>query len=364
MLDRAPEDQLDAAAEFAKAFGRPRLTIAWGSSMGGLVTAALAERRPRRIDGALPMCGSVAGAVGMMNLALDGAFAFKTLLAPGDDAIRLTRTGDDVANGREAAAVLAKAQAAPEGRARIALAAALAGIPRWTDPSGPEPAPGDASAVEAEAAKVFVMGVFLPRADQEARADGVFSWNDGVDYRGQLDRSGRRAEIETLYRTAGLDLDADLARLAGAARIHADPAAVAWMKANFTPTGRIAAPVLTLHDTGDGLTSPSLERGYLEAVENAGRGALLRQAFVARAGHCAFTAAEQVAALETLRSRLETGRWTQTSAASLTARAQATGLGPAAFVEVRQTPFLRYCVGHRPCRGEPARETQDAARSR
>ena len=356
VLDSAPKDQLDAAAEFAKALGKPRLTIAWGSSMGGLVTAALAERTPRRIDGALPMCGSVGGAVGMMNLGLDGAFVFKALLAPDDAGIRLTGTKDDLANGREVAAVLQKAQAAPQGRARIALAAALAGIPRWTDPSGPEPAPSDAAAAEADAAKAFATGVFLPRADQEARAGGVFSWNDGVDYRIQLDRSGRRAEIDALYRAAGLDLAIDLAKLAQAPRIRADPRAVSWMKANFTPTGRIFAPVLTMHTIGDGVTSPTLERGYLEAIRTAGRGRDLVQLYVARAGHCDFTIAEQVAALETLRSRLETGRWPRLDTAWIAARARATGLGPAAFTVARPTPFLRFCAGDRRCPGEPAGE--------
>ena len=354
VLDRAPQDQLDAAAQFARAFGKPRLTIAWGSSMGGLVTAALAETAPRAIDGALPLCGSVGGAVGMMNLALDGAFAFKTLLAPGDDAIRLVGTQDDLANGRTVAAVLQEAQATPQGRARIALAAALAGIPRWTDPAGPEPAPGDAAAAEADAAKAFVTGVFLPRSDQEARAGGVFSWNDGVDYARQLDRSGRGPEIQTLYRAAGLDLAADLVALARAPRIHADPRAVAWMKANFTPTGRITAPVLTLHTLGDGATSPSLENGYLQAVRSAGRGADLVQAYVARAGHCDFTPAEQLAALEALRTRVETGRWTGSGPASLSARARSSGLGPAAFVDRRPAPFLRFCRGDQRCEGEPA----------
>ena len=354
VLDRAPDDQLDAAAAFAKAFGKPRLTIAWGSSMGGLVTAALAERTPGRIDGALPMCGSVAGAIGMMNMALDGAFAFKTLLAPDDDGLKLTGISDDMANGREAKALLQTAQATPKGRARIALAAALGGIPRWTDPADPEPAPRDAGAAETEAAKALVAGVFLPRADQEARAGGVFSWNNGVDYSVLLNRSSRRAEIETLYRKAGLDLTSDLVALAEAPRVRAKAEAVAWMKANFTPTGRIAVPVLTLHTIGDGLTSPALESGYQDTVVAAGRARDLKQLFIARAGHCSFTGAEQVVAVQALRSRLETGRWPNLDAASLAAGAGATGLGAAAFRADHPTAFLRACVGDRQCKGEPS----------
>ena len=40
-----------------------------------------------------------------------------------------------------------------------------------------------------------------------------------------------------------------------------------------------------------------------------GTASLLRRTFVARAGHCTFTPAETIAAVETLLARLETGKW-------------------------------------------------------
>jgi pimeloyl-ACP methyl ester carboxylesterase len=46
-LAEAPVDQMRVLDEFVRRFGRPRRTIAWGSSMGGMVTLALAERHPR-----------------------------------------------------------------------------------------------------------------------------------------------------------------------------------------------------------------------------------------------------------------------------------------------------------------------------
>ena len=91
-LEEAPRDQLEVFDAFAQRFGKPRRTIAWGDSMGGLVSVALAERHAERIDAALPMCGSVSGSLGMLNTALDGAFAFRTLLAPDSD-IRVVRRG-------------------------------------------------------------------------------------------------------------------------------------------------------------------------------------------------------------------------------------------------------------------------------
>ena len=169
----AVPDQLDTITAFTRRFGKPKRVIAWGMSMGGLVTAAIVERTPARVDAGLALCGSIGGAVGMMNMALDGAYAFRTLIAP-EAGIRLVGTGDDRENTARVNAALAVAQASPQGRARIALAGVLAGLPGWTSPRGAAPAADDYAAQEAEMAKTFTIGVFLPRADQERRSGGNF----------------------------------------------------------------------------------------------------------------------------------------------------------------------------------------------
>ena len=51
------------------------------------------------------------------------------------------------------------------------------------------------------------------------------------------------------------------------------------------------------------------ERAYAQAVQAAGDAGLLRQAFVHRAGHCTFTPAERIAAVQALLHRVETGAW-------------------------------------------------------
>ena len=90
------------------------------------------------------------------------------------------------------------------------------------------------------------MGENLPRVDQEKRAGGVFSWNRGVDYRRQLGRSQRRSLVEELYHKAGLDLDADLARLDAGQRVEADPRAVDYMMRNYTPNARPSVPIVAV----------------------------------------------------------------------------------------------------------------------
>jgi pimeloyl-ACP methyl ester carboxylesterase len=329
-LEQAVPAQRDTVAAFAATYGKPKRVIVWGYSMGGLVSTALAEQKPAAVDGALAMCASIGGAVGMMNMALDGAYAFRTLVAPESD-IRLVHIDDDRANGKRVGDALSVAMQTPEGRARVALAGVLAGIPGWTSSDRPEPAPGDFDAQVAEIARSFTMGTFLPRVDQEKRAGGAFSWNRGVDYRRQLARSQRRGLVEALYRKAGLDLDADLARLNAGQRIDADPKAVDYMMRNYTPSARPAVPVVAVQAIGDGLTSPSLQRGYAEAA----RGRDVRSLYVRAAGHCSLTPQATLAAIRLLDRRLQSGRWDK---------------APAPFVAYTPPPMLRPCVRGGACK--------------
>jgi pimeloyl-ACP methyl ester carboxylesterase len=340
-LEEAPRDQLEVVDAFTKRFGKPTRTIAWGDSMGGLVTLALAERQAVRFDGALPMCGSVSGSLGMLNTALDGAFAFRTLLAPDSD-IRVVRVDDDRANATRVTSVLASAWSTPQGRARVLLAATLAQLPHWSDPTAPEPAPDDFAAQAEQIRKTFVMGVFVPRVDQERRAGGLYSWNNGIDYRDQLQRSGRITFVRHFYELAGLDMERDLAALNSAPRITADPGAVAYMRANYVPSGSLPVPVLTLHTSGDGLTIPATHGGLRTISRDAGRERQLAQLWVRRAGHCTFTSTEIRAALGVLERRLDTGEWPSAPP-------------PPTFTDYQPEMLLRGC-GARPgsCAGEPA----------
>jgi pimeloyl-ACP methyl ester carboxylesterase len=337
----AMPDQLAALDVFTQKFGKPRRVIAWGESMGALVTIALAEQRPARISAALPSCGSLAGSVAMMNQALDAAFAFKTLLAP-QSGIRLVSVDDDPANGARVRAVLDEAMRTPAGRARIALASALGQLPAWSQPNT---ARSDISAPDerlAQVSKTFAMGVFLPRTDQERRAGGVFSWNTNVDYRKQLEKSRDADWVRALYATAQLDLEKDLDALNAAPRITADPSAVAYMKRNYVPSGRLSVPALSYHTIGDGLTVPSHQATYEQTVAFAGRESLFRSAWVEAAGHCGFTPGEHVAALRAIEARLTTGRWDVTPA-RLNALAREVPAGTARFTSDGPAGFLRPC---------------------
>jgi pimeloyl-ACP methyl ester carboxylesterase len=329
-LAEAVPAQRASLAAFIAAYGKPKRTIAWGQSMGGLVSTALAEHAQPGIDGAIAMCPSIGGAVGMMNMALDGAFAFKVLAAP-DAGLELTGVSDDMANGRRAAAAVDQALRSRTGRARLALAGVLGGIPGWTRRDRPKPAAGDLETQVEEIGDAFVMGTFLPRTDQEKRAGGAFSWNTGIDYTAQLARSGRRSFVAALYRRAGLNLRADLARLQRAPRLAATPGAVDYMMRHYTPNARPLVPLVSLQTIGDGMTSPSLQRAYADAAPPR----MVSSLWLDAAGHCGMSKEAALGAIRHLERRLDTGAWP--------AR-------PAGTIAHIAAPMLRPCVRGKRCK--------------
>jgi pimeloyl-ACP methyl ester carboxylesterase len=356
-IQQAIPDQFATLNKFSRKFGTPSRTIAWGHSLGGIITAGLIQRYPRRFAGALPMCGVLSGGVATWNTALDAAFAFKHLVAP---AVRLVHITNPQANLAAAEQAVATAQKTRKGRARLALAAALGDTPGWYTPLSPQPAPTNFKAQEHnqylwESQVDFPFG-FALRAELEARAGGNPSWNTGVDYFTDLRKSADLAEVRALYNAAGLSLRSDVRKLNRTSRIAADPAARRYLRHYVTFNGNITVPVLTLHTIGDGLVVPENEQAYRSVVDRAGKGALLRQRFVHRAGHCAFTPAETITAVGVLMQRLNTGSWHDSAIGAAALNSQAAALGPTfnvfsvngkvqpvapAFVHYVPPPYLR-----------------------
>lgn len=354
-LERVFADHGDLFELVGQVLPAPRHVIACGVSIGGIMTAGLVQLFPHHLSGALPMCGNLAGAVANHNRELDVAFAIKTLLAP-NSPLELTHIIDGHANLDLALDILREAEGSAHGRARLGLAAALGDIPGWYDPTSAEPAPDDYAGRLRNQISWFeepgFLVYFLARRQVEMQAGGNPSWNTGVDYRKLLSRSINHDEVKALYDEAQVDLDDDLDRLAGQDRIEADPKAVAYLESHIVFTGDLGGvPVLTMHSDGDGLVPPGHERAYAEVVEHAGNESLLRQLYVHRGGHCTFTGAEILTALDLLVERIETGSWSDHDPVTLKARAH--GQGPtnnvlasgvttqAQFFDFEPPPFSR-----------------------
>jgi hypothetical protein len=318
----------------------PERVLAFGSSMGGLVSALEAEQGAGIIDGALSTCGLVAGAIHLNNYQLDAVYAIAKLLmpAPGPKLVDFANPGEGAASGVALTAAVQAAQTTPEGRARLSLVFALLNVVPVA-PGVPTPAPNDAAAIEAaqyaSAVQSFPLLGFIQfgRYWIEASAGGNGSWTRGEDFDALLTHSPYHDVVRKLYRAAGLDLNVDLVTLDAGATIGADPGAIASLEQTSVPTGKLEVPQLTLHTTADPLVPVQHENVYADVVRRAGANSLLRQAYVDRWGHCSFTPAEYVASVEALRHRVETGRWNSVAEPqALQASARDLGLGDAAFV--------------------------------
>ncbi|SHN47029.1 alpha/beta hydrolase [Cryptosporangium aurantiacum] len=325
-LESAVSDQFGALAAISSLVGEPRRTIAWGTSMGGLVSALEAERGGGRIDGSLTTCGLVAGALNLNNYQLDGEWALSRLLGVPVPLVDYPSQAAAVSAASALSAAVTAAQATPAGRARVALAGALINTPGWFTGAAP---PTDFEGQQAEQAAElsrFVLGFVMPgRVQIELAAGGNSSYNVGVDYAALLRGSVRAPQVRALYRSAGLDLAADLATLTRDADVTASPRAVATLQRTSVPTGALRVPELTIHTVADQLIPVEHENWYRGTVTRAGKSALLRQGFIQATGHCAFRTAETIGALHVLERRIVTGKWGPVNASTLNTAAGGTG---------------------------------------
>jgi pimeloyl-ACP methyl ester carboxylesterase len=344
-LGTAVEDQLGTLEALSNEVGTPTRTIAFGTSMGGLVSSLIAEVPDSGVDGVISTCGLLGGGVNLNNYQLDGLHALAQLLLPGQD-VQLTgfRSGAEssVTIDRLTTAVR-QAQLTAEGRARIALGAALFNTPTWFDG---DTAPGDNDYEAQQEAQYnwllntipFVVGArsFIVNA-----ANGDSGWNVGVDYGSLLQHSALKAQVTSLYIDSGLDLSADLSLLTQTAAVTPDVEALEWMQRTSAPRGDLQIPVLTMHTLADILAPVEYIEEYAETVREAQAAPLLRQTFVERTGHCSFTVAERVAAVEVMDKRLDDGRWgSLATARSIDQRAESMGLGTAEFVDFHPVEFV------------------------
>ena len=347
-LDTAVSDQFGtlAAVEGTVLPRRPSRVLAFGTSMGGLVSALEAQAGGGRINGALTTCGIVAGGINLNEFQLDGEYAMAQLLLPGQQVQLVNFGGSDGASQAAATAATltaaaSQAQQTPAGRARLALALAFLNAAPW-DPGATAPAPGtDPAAQEAAQYNLEFTGSFiildfieLGRASIDQADGGSANWNAGVHYASVLAQSPFRSEVTSLYKAAGLNLGADLANLTRNANITADPAAVRSLEQTSVPDGHLSVPELDLHTIGDNLVPVEMENYYAKQVAAAGDSGLLRQAFVDSFGHCNFSSAELVAGVLALSHRVTTGHWDQAAdPSSLNQVAASLDLGPAQFAE-------------------------------
>jgi alpha-beta hydrolase superfamily lysophospholipase len=341
---------------FEARFGKSSRVIQYGCSGGGHVALAVAEDFADRVHGVIATAAHTP--VWIMNTYLDGWFTLKALLAP--DLVIVDLPLDQTYGGsghgvtgtiptawRQA---IDAAQQTAEGRARIALAFTIGQWPAWVNRLTPQPDLDDVVALQHSMYHALYQNASNPGGEArilfESAANGQqLSWNTGLDYRELFDNGNAsfKQAVRQLYREAGLDLAADLAKVNAFPRVSASPHALDfWSKPGRTVKGDPKVPVLRLHEIGDYQVPLSLVQGYDDQVRVHGKDALYRTAFVQAPGHCGFSVAESAAAMETMIRRLDMGVWGSTAPTELNRLAASLDSSPARFTSIEQLKQVKY----------------------
>ena len=247
---------------FAARHGPPDSTFVTGNSMGGLIAVATIETHGDAYDGALPLCGILSPSLDwmrgrMFDVLVTFDYLYPGVLGPGGWA-------DTTAPLPPRDSLAAAARANPSGAEALGRRFAVR----------PQNVPG----------LVWFYAVILRELQQ--RAGGNPFDNRGSAYHGLGD---------------------DPAFNHGVRRYAADSAAVAWLRERWSPTGRIADPVLALHTTYDAVVEPEQMDRYRALTQVAGTADRFAAAYVVVDGHCTYTPAQAGAAFDALRTWAATG---------------------------------------------------------
>jgi pimeloyl-ACP methyl ester carboxylesterase len=252
-------DSLALRDLFLREIGPPRWTIIHGQSMGGHVAIASLELHPGVYQGALIECGIIDG-IGMIDL----FFAYR--------AAAEYISGIDLYN-------------APD---QATLSRRLA--EQWLPLMG-TPGAYTAKGRQFDSVIKHLMGGDLPLRLQGLKKRWLPNLSRFVQPDEPIARAGSTLHVR--YRVdpgLGVDeaeLNAKIRRKApapGARSRSTDPAFAAFAEL----TGRITAPVLAIHETGDARVPFAVQQNYRRRTLAAGTADLLVQRAVRWPGHCVF----------------------------------------------------------------------------
>jgi pimeloyl-ACP methyl ester carboxylesterase len=247
--------ETEALREYTIAhYGKPKETYVMGHSMGGQLTIATIENYPNRYDGALPLCGLLqptSFAIGRGGALVAAFNYYYPGLLPEPLKIGAAVALDDTL----AKKVLAALPSNPTGHAEIQ---ALSHIKN-----------------DEELANVMVFYTYIQR-DLEQKIGASVLDNHNTIYAGGPD---------------------DNALNDGVKRYTATPAALAYLKTWYTPTGVLMRPTLAVHTTYDPIIPAESTAIYADEVQRAGSGENFVQQYVKHDGHCNIGGPETAAAL-------------------------------------------------------------------
>ncbi|MGN6246532.1 MAG: esterase [Motilibacteraceae bacterium] len=264
---------------------RPKKTFLQGVSMGGHIIAVLLQEYPQAYDGAVPMCG-VLGGDSLFDYYLSDNLVAQTLSGLGDAYTPGNFTTNDyytkaIPQMIGALGLPPVGQLTDAGKTLRAVDANLTGGDRpgvdnvfnyWFNPDK----------------QYFLFGLYGgdPSGTVGGIAPGEVATNVGTVY----EPNPVLASGKTLNEAVP--------------RISADPRSRNARRSAPIPdtTGRLRAPVISLHDLGDHYVPFSMEQIYAQRVAARGNGDLFVSRAIRAAEHCEFSPAETAQAFDDLTS--------------------------------------------------------------
>lgn len=285
------EDSAALVRLFQRQVGRPKRTVILGLSMGALVALEGAEKRAHLYDGAICACGPVAGATRTFDAALDFAVAYHAAFGWPAAWGTVNKVRADIRFETDVLPVLLGQLQNPANFGRFEFIRLVTQTPLAGFYDGTKPLPW---------LLINMLFATQGRAELEQRAHGTVAQN--------LDHHYRLTEAESAYLASlGVHSAAWLQTMNGELRgFAADAWARRYAERNYTLAGRLRAPVLSLHTTGDGLALTAAERVLRRTVQATRQPFLLAQAYTNDAGHCSFTPQQLLTAVQAMERWLKT----------------------------------------------------------
>jgi pimeloyl-ACP methyl ester carboxylesterase len=288
--DSAIKTNVELIDTFKKQFPKTTNVVAWGSSLGGVITQGLAEKHPELVSAVAPMC-MADNITPQLTMAGDFLWGVKVLFDPtikgGNYSPGAAGVAESYADLGKVFTVMGKLQAAlatgawPDTASATGKALAAAGVPsrsallllglmaglptqsaHFDSISGPEGALkltfplalSPALAILENGTNAAALAV-LATQDVENQAGGAIFDNTKTDYAARID--GERV-IYNAALSGNTVIDALLGALSaanpGAPRAVANPAAVAKMNALHVNTGKINVPTILMVGVADPIT--------------------------------------------------------------------------------------------------------------
>ena len=277
------EDSLALLRMFARRHGPPRWTVIYGQSMGGHIVVGSLELHPGVYQGGLAECGIVNG-VGIA----DYLYAY-TAAAEYISGIRFREVPD------------------PETFHRLVSHDWLS-VMGW-------PAAYTEKGRQFDSVVKYLLGGDWPYRTEGLTGRYLVNLGDfGARLSPELmpysrpvaravDTRHLRYQIDESLGLSEAELNAGVTRFTparGSRSPETDPVFAEL-------SGRLTAPLLTIHETGDAWVPMSLEQDYRRKAIAAGADHLLVQRAIRRPGHCGFSSEERIRAFEDLVAWIERG---------------------------------------------------------